>query len=154
MSSMEKNKEMTPTEALENLLFSAQSKFFLSMDNNIDKILISRNFKYYEIIKNALEGKKQLKNKTQEFDSIEYEKLLKDTTLSKLVDKETEKIRIAFEKAQALDRALELFKQKRENAQRDLENKDVVSYIELITQIDTYTDCIATIEDEMGRTER
>lgn len=105
--------------------------------------------------------------KAQAFDSIEYEKLLKDTTFSKLVDKETAKIRIAFEKAQALDRALDLLKQKRENAQNDLESIKLDGFlnfeeydlklntkIKLKTQIATYTDCIATIEAEMGRTER
>lgn len=54
-------------------------------------------------------------------------------------------------KIKALDKALDLLKQKRDNAQRDLENIDVVSYIERINKIEAYTDCIATIEAELGR---
>ena len=57
-------------------------------------------------------------------------------------------------KIKALDKALELLKQKRDNAQNDFKNlkceKDNVGmHIALKNQIDTYNDCIATIEAEM-----
>ena len=57
-------------------------------------------------------------------------------------------------KIKALDKALEILKQKRDNAQNDFKNlkceKDNVGkHIALKNQIDTYTDCIATIEAEV-----
>ena len=59
-------------------------------------------------------------------------------------------------KIKALDKALEILKQKRDNAQNDFKNlkcekENVGMHIALKNQIDTYTDCIATIEAEMGR---
>lgn len=66
-------------------------------------------------------------------------------------------------KAQAIEKALDLLKQKRENARLELEsikfdcydfekyNLKLEAKIKLKTQIDTYTDCIATIEAELGR---
>ena len=56
----------------------------------------------------------------------------------------------------AIDKALDLIKQKRDNAQNDFKNlkcekENVDMHIALKNQIDTYTDCIATIEAEMGR---
>lgn len=73
-----------------------------------------------------------------------------------------------IEKAQALDTALDLIKQKRENAKLDLERlKKVITpqdfmsglninnrKLQIEEEIKTYTDCIITIETEMGRTER
>ena len=59
-------------------------------------------------------------------------------------------------KIKALDKALEILKQKRDNAQNDFKNlkcekENVGMHIALKNQIDTYTDCIVTIEAEMGR---
>ena len=59
-------------------------------------------------------------------------------------------------KIKAFDKALELLKQKRDNAQNDFKNlkcekENVGMHIALKNQIDTYTDCIAIIEAEMGR---
>ena len=59
-------------------------------------------------------------------------------------------------KIKAFDKALELLKQKRDNAQNDFKNlkcekENVGMHIALKNQIDTYADCIATIEIEMGR---
>lgn len=53
-------------------------------------------------------------------------------------------------KIKALERALDLIKQKRENAKLDLETA-IKHRKQLIGEIEAYTDCIATIEAEMGR---
>ena len=86
-----------------------------------------------------------------------------DIDLGFAIDEDYEIIKVALEereelkkKIKAFDKALELLKQKRDNAQNDFKNlkcekENVGMHIALKNQIDTYTDCIATIETEMGR---
>lgn len=57
----------------------------------------------------------------------------------------------AVKKAQAINKALELIKQKRDNAELDLEKGYVAPRDRLIGIIGAYTDCIITIETELGR---
>lgn len=59
-------------------------------------------------------------------------------------------------KIKALDKALDLIKQKRENAIQDLKLKTIkqhpIEELKLLKEeIATYNDCIATIEAELGR---
>ncbi len=81
-----------------------------------------------------------------------------ENVLEFAIDEDYEIIKKALEeneelkkKIKALERALDLIKQKRENAKLDLETDVMFHEKELLAQIDTYTDCIATIEAEMGR---
>lgn len=55
-----------------------------------------------------------------------------------------------IEKAQALDKALGLLKEKLVNASRDYMSRPRTN-AHLKGQIDTYVDCITTIETELGR---
>ena len=86
-----------------------------------------------------------------------------DIDLGFAIDEDYEIIKVALEereelkkKIKAFDKALEILKQKRDNAQNDFKNlkcekENVGMHIALKNQIDTYADCIATIETEMGR---
>ena len=86
-----------------------------------------------------------------------------DIDLDFAIDEDYDIIKVALEekeelkkKVKALDKALEILKQKRDNAQNDFKNlkcekENVGKHIALKNQIDAYTDCIATIEAEMGR---
>ena len=82
------------------------------------------------------------------------EKKYNDEKFIRLVlEEEREELK---KKIKAFDKALELLKQKRDNAQNDFKNlkcekENVGMHIALKNQIDTYADCIATIEIEMGR---
>lgn len=106
---------------------------------------------------------KEYKKLKKHYIESEQERIKQQELYSKALDKALE-LRQKFD-LRAIDKALDLIKQKRENARLALEsikfdcydfekyNLKLEAKIKLKTQIDTYTDCILTIEAELGRLE-